>query len=175
MKAYAGENEGRYPDPNQWCDLLLQRTDIDADRFLCRAIKWRWRRQVLPWPIPKNEGCYYAMNPNCEPNSPDDTVLLFEIAGGWNISGGAELMAVENHRGSGGSVLVNGGYAMANGMHGRVEPERQPVQPDLAAEVGVNPGQNLDERALACSVFARQDVHLSRFAVEGDVREDLHP
>ncbi len=113
MKTYADEYEGRYPDPNQWCDLLLEHTDTDADRFLCPAVKWKWRRQVLPWPIPKNQRCYYAMNPDCEPNSPDDTVLLFEIAGGWNMSGGLELVTFENHLGRGGSVLVNGGYLPA--------------------------------------------------------------
>lgn len=110
MKAYAEENQGCYPDPNRWCDLLLQHTDTDRHQFMCSGVKWRWRRQVLPWPVPKNERCYYAMNPNCEPNSPDDTVLLFETAGGWNISGGPELMVAGNHRGSGCSVLVNGGY-----------------------------------------------------------------
>lgn len=115
MKAYANDNQGHYPDPNRWCDLLLQHTNTDRNWFLCPGVKWRWRRQVLPWPIPKNERCYYAMNPNCDPNSPDDTVLLFEIAGGWNISGGPERMTVENHLGRGGSVLVNGGYLPAVG------------------------------------------------------------
>ena len=37
------------------------------------------------------------MNPDWEPNSPADTVLLFETNGGWNISGGPELSTTENH------------------------------------------------------------------------------
>jgi hypothetical protein len=39
----------------------------------------------------------------------------------------------------------------------------------------VHPGQDLDERALARTVFSRQDVHLSRFEIKGDVGEDFHP
>ncbi|TKJ39559.1 MAG: hypothetical protein CEE38_02220 [Planctomycetes bacterium B3_Pla] len=108
METYANDKPGNYTDPNQWCDLLLQHTHIDADLFLCPQVKWEWRRQVLPFPIPKNEKCYYAMNPDCEPNSPKDTVLLFEIDGGWNKSGGLKLMTAENHRGYG-SVLFNDG------------------------------------------------------------------
>ena len=37
------------------------------------------------------------MNPDCEPNSPPDTVLLFETKGGWNLFGGPELLTTENH------------------------------------------------------------------------------
>jgi hypothetical protein len=108
MKIYANDNQGHYPDPDRWCDLLLQHARVDADRFLCPAVKWGWRRQVFPFPVPKNRRCYYAMNPNCEPNSPDDVVFLFEIEGGWNKSGGPELMTAENHTGPG-SVLLHGG------------------------------------------------------------------
>jgi hypothetical protein len=63
----------------------------------------------LPWPIPKNKRCYYAMNPNCEPNSPADVVLLFETKGGWDKSGGPELLSMENHRWGLCHVLLNDG------------------------------------------------------------------
>ena len=49
------------------------------------------------------------MNPNCEPNSPPDTVMLFETKGGWNRSGGAELLAAENHKREGCNVSFNDG------------------------------------------------------------------
>lgn len=111
MLIYASDNEGRYPEPNRWCDLLLQRGQAEADYFLCPGVKWEWRRQVLPWPIPRNRKCYYAMNPNCEPNSPPDTVLLFEIKGGWNKFGGPGLLTVDNHQGGGCNVLFNDGRA----------------------------------------------------------------
>jgi hypothetical protein len=108
MRTYASQNNGQYPDPNQWCDLLSQHVDVDTDRFLCPGVKRKWRRQVFPLPVPKNERCYYAMNPNCELNSPKATVLLFETAGGWNKCGGPELMTAENHRGRS-CVLFNSG------------------------------------------------------------------
>jgi len=109
MNVYADENEGHYPDPNQWCDLLLQHTDVDMDWFLCPAVRFGWSRQVVPWPIPKNERCYYAMNPDCEPNSPDDTMFLFEIAGGWNKFGGPESLSNQNHRGDGCNIVFADG------------------------------------------------------------------
>jgi hypothetical protein len=50
-------------------------------------------------PADKKGRCHYAMNPNCEPNSPSDMVLLFETKGAWNKFGGSELLAIENHKG----------------------------------------------------------------------------
>ena len=52
---------------------------------------------------------HYAINPNCEPNSPDDVVLLFDTKGGWNQSGGFELLAPENHKDKGCNILFNDG------------------------------------------------------------------
>ena len=53
--------------------------------------------------------CHYAMNPKCWPNSPPDTVLLFETKGGWNQFGGVESLAFENHKGKGCNILFNNG------------------------------------------------------------------
>ena len=96
---YSKENNSKYPDPNIWCDLLLKNGHVEKDDFVCPEIKFRWKRQILPLPIPINRKCYYAINPNCEPNSPPDTVLLFETKGGWNLAGGSELLTTQNHRG----------------------------------------------------------------------------
>jgi prepilin-type processing-associated H-X9-DG protein len=49
------------------------------------------------------------MNPDCEPNSPGDVVLLFDTQPGWNQHGGAELLAPENHRGKNCNILFNDG------------------------------------------------------------------
>jgi hypothetical protein len=92
---YAEESNGSYPDPSKWCDLLVKKANVPYDFFVCRS--------------GVGEGCHYAMNPNCEPNSPDDIVLLFETEGGWNKSGGRELMTFENHEGEGCNVLFNNG------------------------------------------------------------------
>jgi len=97
MLIYSNDNQGRYPESDQWCDLLLEYNQVELKHFLCPGITFRWRRQVLPWPVPRNERCYYAMNPNCEPDLPADTVLLFETKGGWNRFGGPEILTTENH------------------------------------------------------------------------------
>ena len=107
---YSDNNQGQYPDPDQWCDLVIKSGHIKKERFLCPSVKFKWERQLLPFPIPINRKSYYAMNPNCEPNSPPDTVLLFETIGGWNKSGGPELLTTENHRNHGCNILFNGGY-----------------------------------------------------------------
>jgi len=52
---------------------------------------------------------HYAMNPDCDPNSPPDTVLLFETKTGWNQYGGPELFTFDNHNPKGGCVLLNDG------------------------------------------------------------------
>lgn len=39
------------------------------------------------------------MNQNCKPESPPDTVLLFETKNSdWNLSGGQEFLTTENHK-----------------------------------------------------------------------------
>lgn len=52
---------------------------------------------------------HYAMNPDCDPNSPPDTVLLFEARPGRNQHGGPELFTFDNHDPKGGCVLLNDG------------------------------------------------------------------
>lgn len=84
---------GRYPDPNNWCDLLIERADIPEKALRCPADK------VGPFS--------YAMNPDCGPNSPNDVVLLFETESGWNMSGGPELLNPNYHNGC--NVLLNNG------------------------------------------------------------------
>ena len=93
MLIYAHKNDGEYPTPSEWCDLLLQNTDLQEKQFRCDGNK--------------KERCSYAMNPNCEPNSPKDMVLLFETKGGWNQFGGEELLTTENHGGHGCNILFN--------------------------------------------------------------------
>jgi len=85
MESYAEDNEGRYPDPNQWCDLIESSDELYAGVFKC--------------PAADDGRCHYAMNPYCEPNSPGDTVLVFETHDGWNQYGGPELLCLDRHRG----------------------------------------------------------------------------
>ncbi len=93
---YANDsNSNTYPSPDNWCDLLVKNSELDEKTFIC--------------PGSKQGRCHYAINPNCEPNSPGDMVLLFETKAGWNQHGGPELLTTENHKGKGSNVLFNNG------------------------------------------------------------------
>ncbi len=107
--SYANQHQGRYPDPNRWCDLLGKHTDVKAEHFLCPGVRLQWKRQVLPWPVPRKARCYYAMNRNCDPSSPADMVLLFETKGGSNQFGGPEILTTENHENKGCNILFADG------------------------------------------------------------------
>ena len=104
IQTYANDNDGQYPRTDKWCDLLVQSADLEkkwfVKFFLCRsAVRGG------------DEGrCHYAINPNCEPNSAGDIVLLFETKGGWNQFGGPELLTADNHMGKGCNVLFNDGH-----------------------------------------------------------------
>ena len=97
MQNYASEYGNMYPTADKWCDLLLQHKLIGENLFVCRSAFKKGNK----------EPCHYAINPNCEPNSPPDVVLLFETKGGWNQVGGPELLTFENHKGKGCNVLFN--------------------------------------------------------------------
>lgn len=98
----AGERVSNYPTSITWCDEMVtlygsvwHREDRFTRAFKCPSI---------------DEGrCHYAMNPDCEYDSPGDMVLLFETEQGWNQHGGPELFTFENHDPRGGLVLLNDG------------------------------------------------------------------
>lgn len=100
IEDYAKDHSNKYPTPNKWCDLLFK---DEYDRF------WRNNRFVCKAALKSGvQGrCHYAINPNCEPNSSGDVVLLFEATGGWNQFGGPELLSPENHKGYGCNILFN--------------------------------------------------------------------
>ena len=94
---YANDHDA-YPQPDKWCDALLQGEYADEKIFKC--------------PSNKKAKCSYSMNPNCEPNSEPNTVLVFESRGGWNSYGGPELFTAEHHANEGGNILYNDGHVM---------------------------------------------------------------
>jgi hypothetical protein len=104
MRIYAHNHDSKYPAPEKWCDLLLEDGKINVSHFVCPYIEFLFR-----WPLPKRGRCHYAINPNCEPNSPADIILLFETKEGWNQFGGPEILTFENHKGSGCNVLLKNG------------------------------------------------------------------
>lgn len=91
-----------YPSASTWCDAVIERyvDQGDAESQV---------RKHLECPAVRGSPCNYAMNPHCRPDSPEDTVLLFESVGGWNRSGGPELFTFDNHNPPGGLVLLNDG------------------------------------------------------------------
>ncbi|MFA5555107.1 MAG: DUF4190 domain-containing protein [Phycisphaerae bacterium] len=97
MILYADENNGQFPTPERWCDLLIQNADIDPKKFICPS---------------HSEGpCSYAMNVNAArlgSSAPEDMVLVFESKPDWNLAGGKELLAAENHRDGVNIVFVDG-------------------------------------------------------------------
>jgi hypothetical protein len=111
MKLYAADF-GQYPESNQWCDLLVKYYAVNSKQFIAHpsSISSIWIyyfSQIYPRPNPQQRKSNYAINPNCEPNSPDDTVLLFETKIGWNQAGGPEILNTENHNREGCSILFN--------------------------------------------------------------------
>ncbi len=96
FKEYADNHNGQYPPPNQWCDTIIEEHENSVRDLICKA--------------GSTARSHYAMNPHATPDSPGNIVLLFETKGGWNQSGGPELLTTENHKGRGCNVLYVGGH-----------------------------------------------------------------
>jgi len=100
MLVYAYDNDGEFPTPGKWCDLLIEQADATEKQFTCPAAEQ------------KDTGSY-AMNPAVEKmgiNSPADMVLIFESQPGWNQVGGPELLTIDNHQGEGVNILFVDGH-----------------------------------------------------------------
>jgi len=95
---YANDNDNKYPTVDKWCDLLMKHGELTEKQFVCPSVR--------------KGRCHYAMNPDCEPNSPAYVVLLFETKGGWNQYGGPEMLTFENHKEKGCNILFNSGHVM---------------------------------------------------------------
>jgi hypothetical protein len=84
MSMYAVENKGRFPLAVSWCDQLQPYIGTNKP-FQC----------VLGDP---SKRCHYAFNAQLSGverskiKAPAQTVQFFETEGGWNVSGGPELL-----------------------------------------------------------------------------------
>ena len=98
MMLYVNDYD-RYPTPQRWCDLLIERCEVAPQSFLCKGAP---------------EGpCNYALNENIAKlgtSTQQDIVLLFETHPGWNQVGGPEILTTDNHQGDGCNVAFIGGY-----------------------------------------------------------------
>ncbi len=107
IQVYNHANKGRYPEPNKWCDLLMAECEMPEYYFLCKDTGVRYHGQEKrTQPL----RCDYAINPNAEPNSLADIVLLFETKPGWNQSGGPEILSTDSHKQEGCNILFNDGH-----------------------------------------------------------------
>jgi hypothetical protein len=81
---YANANHDQCPPADTWCDSI--RKNVGSEKvFICPAASLGSR-------------CHYAFNrklggvPIAKITNPAQTVMIFEADGGWNASGGRELM-----------------------------------------------------------------------------------
>ena len=139
LQLYADNHDNLYPPPSKWCDLLIEHVGVPNEYFVSP-----WAGDPLyhdttdpndnPYsPIglklvneyDDSQGqhhysyvvlwCHFALNPNTKPDSPGDTVLLFSTKGGWNQSGGLEILSTKNYL----QIDRDGCYVLFN--DGRVE------------------------------------------------------
>jgi prepilin-type processing-associated H-X9-DG protein len=108
---YANDNKDRFPGGTNWCDALKPYLGGFTNVFVC------------PKGAP-NQRCHYALNARLVGHglnglqAPAQTVLVFEIDGGWNVSGGGELLPASG-RHNGGCIV-----GFADGHAEMVRPER---------------------------------------------------
>jgi hypothetical protein len=96
-----------YPTATCWFDSITTSVPIPASLMRTFWVPELRKAHVCP-SVGKGKSTY-GMNPDCRPNSPPDTVLLFETNAGWNQHGGPELFTFDNHDPKGGCVLLNDG------------------------------------------------------------------
>ena len=100
LHKYADAHDGKYPTADNWCDLLLNGDYITKSQLKC--------------PTDKKGPSSYSLNEDIaaanRADIPGDVVLLFESKPGWNQTGGAQLLAPENHLAEGCHILFNDGH-----------------------------------------------------------------
>jgi len=89
LMMYATDNNDQFPAGSKWCDALMPYLAGATNAFVC------------PNGAP-NRRCHYALNAQLAGRglkdsqaSPAQMVLVFECDGGWNVSGGRELLPAE--------------------------------------------------------------------------------
>ena len=85
LTMYADDNKGELPAGAKWCDALKPYLAGNSNVFICRQGNPALRS-------------HYALNAQAaghsmkDIQSPAQTVVVFECEGGWNVSGGRELL-----------------------------------------------------------------------------------
>ncbi len=99
-RTYAQSSGGRLPSATNWCDLLQPQLT---------------RQNIFYCPAEKSQLCGYGFNAALSGRLLNEvnpsTVMLFEIPGGWNVSGGPEQMLQNGRHGRTFSVVFADGSA----------------------------------------------------------------
>jgi prepilin-type processing-associated H-X9-DG protein len=102
MRTYAENNKNQFPTATNWCDVLLKSHASLTNIFHCPANSSRSR-------------CSYAFNAQLSGADTGKvnpkTVMIFESNGGWNASGGKELLLAKPRHGD----FINVGFADGHG------------------------------------------------------------
>jgi hypothetical protein len=93
-----------YPPASEWYDATVHSYQVEGYTVDVARL-----HRAISCPSASHGRYHYAMNPDCDLNSPPDTVLLFEARPGRNQHGGPELFTFDNHDPKGGCVLLNDG------------------------------------------------------------------
>jgi prepilin-type processing-associated H-X9-DG protein len=100
---YANDNQDQFPSGTTWCDALRAYATNDKV-YLCTQGK-------------PGQRCHYALNAQLvgrelkDVHTPAETVLIFETDGGWNLSGGRELLPAKPRHSNGYVVGFADGHA----------------------------------------------------------------
>jgi prepilin-type processing-associated H-X9-DG protein len=116
---YADDNKNRLPAGTGWGDSLMPYLGKTANVYVC--------------PLgPPNQRSHYALNARLagvevkDLQAPAQTVLIFESDGGWNVTGGRELLPAKGRHG--------GAYAV-----GFADGHAELVRPERVAKLGWEP------------------------------------
>ena len=97
---YSLDYDNEFPTGNKWCDLLIDEADVSPMSLNC--------------PVEREVPFGYGFNSNLEGRSFDDVdadvVMMFEIEGGKNITGGPELLYTLRHDGEGCNIAFVDGH-----------------------------------------------------------------
>jgi prepilin-type processing-associated H-X9-DG protein len=90
IRIYASDHNDRFPPAATWCDAIKPSLGSSDTVFHCSTGNMR-------------DGSTYAFNSKLDGKEtskvPGDTVMIFEGTGGWNQSGGPELMVTQPRHG----------------------------------------------------------------------------
>lgn len=105
---YAAAHDGYLPNPDKWCELLMAYDKgLSNETFRC--------------PLMKSGNCNYALNKNLSglrlSDIPENTVLLYESNGDWNLTGTSEILRLRHWWGTRGFILLADGTVAVYNMH----------------------------------------------------------